>query len=337
MRRERLPHLSSATPRVTAVKLQHLAAEIGLGRSVDILGGRHSARSRRPLERPRRRRPPPRGRRGLLSSIGLKLNVHDLRHVPYRRPYFTEVVLVRGCGRLGRDMGVAPTVNPTAEQLGPLNSSAPSVPRVRWSICRGHCGWHAPCDKYCDMARLSLLLATAGLTVAILAFPTNADAFGPVDIEIGARAGVAAGPLGPLGFGIGGRGGVSILGLYAGIDVIDYLGATAVCGSCSSPPGQTVMQSRSALLYGFEAGYNLKVSRVTIRPQLGLGNLRLSSAYGDPTPGPGAISNHFYLEPGVVGLVSLGVLFVGADVGALLLFTGPGPALTVHGQIGVTF
>jgi hypothetical protein len=185
------------------------------------------------------------------------------------------------------------------------------------------------------MARLSLLLATAGLTVAILALPTKADALGPVDIEIAARAGVAAGPLGPLGFGIGGRGGVSILGLYAGIDVIDYLGATAECGGCSSPPGQIVMQSRSALLYGFEAGYNLKVSRVTIRPQLGLGNFRLSASYGDPTAG--AISNYFYLEPGVVGLVSLGVLFVGADVGALLLPTGPDSALTVHGQIGVTF
>jgi hypothetical protein len=185
--------------------------------------------------------------------------------------------------------------------------------------------------------RLSLLLATAGLTVAILAFPAKADALGPVDIEIGARAGIATNPLGPLGFGIGGRGGVSILGLYAGIDVIDYLGATATCGGCSSPPGQFVKQSRSALLYGFEAGYNFKFSLVTIRPQLGLGNVRLSSAYGNSTPGPSAISNYFYLEPGVVGLVSLGVLFVGADVGALLLPTGPDSALTVHGQIGVTF
>ena len=105
------------------------------------------------------------------------------------------------------------------------------------------------------------------------------------------------------------------------------------------PPGaQPVQQSRSALLYGFEAGYNFKFSRVTIRPQLGLGDFRLSSAYGDPTPGPVSdVSNYFYLEPGVVGLVSLGVLFVGADVGALFFPTWPNTALTVHGQIGVTF
>jgi hypothetical protein len=189
------------------------------------------------------------------------------------------------------------------------------------------------------MARLSLLLATASLPVAILAFPAKADALGPVDIEIAARAGgVVAGPLGPLGFGIGGRGGVAIQGLYAGIDVIDYLGATSTCESCSWPPGaQPVMQSRSALLYGFEAGYSFKFSMVTIRPQLGAGNIGLSSAYGSPTPGSSSISNDFYLEPAVVGLVSFGVLFVGADVDALLLPTGPDSALTVHGQIGVTF
>ncbi|MGD0675124.1 MAG: hypothetical protein ABSC94_06870 [Polyangiaceae bacterium] len=188
------------------------------------------------------------------------------------------------------------------------------------------------------MARPSLLLATASLTVGLVAFPTKADALGPVDIEIGARAGVAAGTPGPLGFGIGGRGGVSIEGLYAGIDVIDYLGATVVCESCSWPPGaQPVMQSLRALLYGFEAGYNFKVSRVTIRPQVGLGDFRLSSAYGSPAPGSGAISHYFYLEPGVVGLVSLGVLFVGADVTALLLPTGGGGSATVHGQLGVTF
>jgi hypothetical protein len=190
------------------------------------------------------------------------------------------------------------------------------------------------------MARPSLLLATAGLTVAIVAFPGKADALGPVDIEIGARAGVAPlGPIAPLGFGIGGRGGVSILGLYAGIDVIDYLGATSTCESCSYPPGaQPVKQSRSALLYGFEAGYNFKVSRVTIRPRLGLGDFRLSSRYGDPGPGnPSAISDYFYLEPGVVVLVSLGMLFVGADVAALLLPTGQDSALTVHGQVGVSF
>ena len=181
------------------------------------------------------------------------------------------------------------------------------------------------------------------LFVGVLAFPTKANALGPVDIEIGARAGVTTSPLGPLGFGIGGRGGVSIMNIYAGIDVIDYLGAHAPCGGCSMPPppaGQTQVQAqqwRSALLYGFEAGYNFKFSLVTIRPQLGLGNFHLSAWYG--APGGGVISNYFYAEPGVVGLVSLGMFFVGADVGVLLLSgpDSPETGLTVHGQVGVTF
>jgi hypothetical protein len=183
----------------------------------------------------------------------------------------------------------------------------------------------------------------AVLFVGVLAFPTKANALGPVDIEIGARAGVTTSPLGPLGFGIGGRGGVSIMNIYAGIDVIDYLGAHAPCGGCSLPPppaGQMQVQAqqwRSALLYGFEAGYNFKFSLVTIRPQLGLGNFHLSAWYG--APGGGVISNYFYAEPGVVGLVSLGMFFVGADVGVLLLSgpDSPETGLTVHGQVGVTF
>src|ERR1700733_2875262 len=176
------------------------------------------------------------------------------------------------------------------------------------------------------MTRLSLRLATAGLAVAVLAFPAKADAVGPVDIEIGARAGTAISNLGPLGFGIGGRGGVSIQGLYVGIDVIDYLGATSVCNSCSAPPGVRLPnRSQRALLYGFEAGYSFEFSLVTIRPQLGLGDFRLSSSLGGGAP---STSNYFYLEPGVVGLVSLGVLFVGADVGALLPPKGPELALT---------
>src|SRR5579872_481389 len=147
-------------------------------------------------------------------------------------------------------------------------------------------------------ARRSLRLGTAGLTVAILAFPGKAAALGPVDVEIGARAGATAGNFGPLGFGIGGRGGVSILGrLYAGIDVIDYLGATSTCGSCSWSPGaMPVQQSRHALLYGFEAGYDFKFSRVTIRPQLGLGGIRLAGSYGNPPGAVWDISNLFYLR-----------------------------------------
>ncbi len=103
------------------------------------------------------------------------------------------------------------------------------------------------------------------------------------------------------------------------------------------PPGApAVQQRRGGLLYGIEGGYNFKFSPWTIRPQLGLGNFGLWSAYG----GPSATSNYFYLEPGVVGLVSLGMVFVGVDAAALVVVArggGGGLAVTAHGQVGVTF
>jgi hypothetical protein len=95
-------------------------------------------------------------------------------------------------------------------------------------------------------------------------------------------------------------------------------------------------QRRGGLLYGIEGGYNFKVSPVTIRPQLGVGDFGLWSAYG----GPSATSNYFYIEPGVAWLVSLGMVFVGVDAAALVLAArggGGGLAVTAHGQIGVTF
>jgi hypothetical protein len=176
------------------------------------------------------------------------------------------------------------------------------------------------------------------LILGILALPAKAHALGPLDVEIGASAGVA-GPHVPalLGFGVGGRAGVSFLsGLYAGIGVIDYLGGVAPCESCKqgpTGPGMVGAPQSAALLYGLEAGYDLKVSLVTIRPQFGVGRFSLV---------PGFASNSVYFEPGVVGLVSLGRLFVGADVGALFIDSstsfGPGfVVLTFHGQIGATF
>ena len=55
-------------------------------------------------------------------------------------------------------------------------------------------------------------------------------------------------------------------------------------------------------------------------------------------------SSHLYFEPGVVALIPLGLLYVGADANLLVI---PGvargtedstfTAFTVHGQIGVQF
>ncbi|HEY5242199.1 MAG TPA: hypothetical protein VIJ22_12060 [Polyangiaceae bacterium] len=192
------------------------------------------------------------------------------------------------------------------------------------------------------MKRLPLLAAAAAAAVLTASVAGDAHALGPIDLEVAAKAGLgtnpSGGPINPLGFGLGGRGGVSFFGFYGGIDVIYYLGGSETL----TPPGPVGTGSEKAslhtLMYGLDLGYNFKVAILTIRPLLGLGNFTVTS-----NPGGNSASN-LYLEPGVTALVSLGTVFVGADANLLVL---PGistptgsqteTAFTLHGQIGLRF
>jgi hypothetical protein len=98
-------------------------------------------------------------------------------------------------------------------------------------------------------------------------------------------------------------------------------------------------------------GFKLEALHLTIRPQLGVGNIGLSPSvenlkvqapYGF-TPLP---HSSVYLEPGVTSFVSVGLLYVGADINYLWISRyeegGDGSwvakgAMTVHGQVGVQF
>src|SRR5271168_359202 len=106
-----------------------------------------------------------------------------------------------------------------------------------------------------------LVAAIAAGTLTLVA-TRPAHALGPIDLEIGAKAGIATSPVSgggpnPLGVGVGGRAGISILGFYGGGNLMYYFGAN----------------SEHALLYGVEGGYGFSLPAVpiTIRPQLGLG------------------------------------------------------------------
>jgi hypothetical protein len=147
-----------------------------------------------------------------------------------------------------------------------------------------------------------------------------------------------------LGFGLGGRGGIGLFGLYAGVEGMYYFGGS-----------QDGVKAHSDL-YGVDLGYNLKLPFVTIRPMLGIGNFTATGSFGGASVGiiggtsvsvPAASDSKssLYLQPGVTALVSLGLLYVGADVNALIITdapqtsgnTGVDVALTVHGQVGVRF
>jgi hypothetical protein len=188
-----------------------------------------------------------------------------------------------------------------------------------------------------------------GVATALVAY--DAHALGPVDVEIGARAGLGTAPGGtsngpnPLGFGIGGRGGVSILGLYGGISGMYYLGAS----QNASAPGASSSFSVHSVLLGFEAGYGSKFGPLAIRGTVGVGNIESdysgSLMFGSQGGSGSSSNNGLYVEPGVTGVLSLGMWFVGADANALILPDYHGydgsksleAAFTLHGQVGVTF
>jgi len=116
-------------------------------------------------------------------------------------------------------------------------------------------------------------------------------AIGPLDIEVAGTVGFGTDPLAergpnPLGFGGGGRAGVAFRGLYLGVALAYYAGAS----DSRAPFSDFSQASRIAephssdhvLTYGLEAGYGFRLlGLLTIRPQIGLGNLTLS--YVQPT------------------------------------------------------
>jgi hypothetical protein len=187
------------------------------------------------------------------------------------------------------------------------------------------------------MRRFFLASAAALFTLSVT---LTASALGPVDVEIAAKVGGGTNPLSevtylnppakqpnPLGFGLGARAGVSILGFYGGLSFMDYLGTSQV--------GQGVTESLKSVLYGVEVGYNIGVPLLTLRPQLGIGKYTQSESLS----GTSDSTSNLYLEPGVTGLLSFGMWIVGADANVLFLpgLSGSQPAFTAHGQVGIKF
>lgn len=182
-----------------------------------------------------------------------------------------------------------------------------------------------------------LALPVAAVAFALVATEKPAHALGPVDLEAGAKVGVATNPSDgdtPLGFGAGVRAGVGIFGFYGGLSFMHYFGS-----STSVPIVGDV--STTTNLFGVELGYTISsLPVVQIRPQLGVGDIVITGSGGGQSTSDG----HIYLEPGVTVLVPLGLLYVGGDVNALII---PGvdqgtdtktyTSLSIHGQVGVRF
>jgi hypothetical protein len=195
------------------------------------------------------------------------------------------------------------------------------------------------------MNRIKLASSIAVGLFAVLASSRDAHALGPVSVEVGAKAGLATNPAdsgqpNPLGFGIGARGGIEIMNVYVGANVLYYFGSTQ---TLSTGLG-SVDVSEHTLLYGLEGGYGFKFldDLITLRPQLGIGNATYSVSGLGPLDGS---RSNLYLEPGVTVLVGLGGLYVGGDANYLVFpsadqgggQTKTWTSFTLHGQVGLKF
>jgi hypothetical protein len=188
-----------------------------------------------------------------------------------------------------------------------------------------------------------LKVLVAALAVGAVWIPREAFALGPVDLEIAAQVGggtstVGGGP-NALGLGLGGRAGIDVFGFYAGVAAMYYIGDG---GTGSDPNGNLVHTYASSSLVGLEGGYNIGLSMLTLRPQLGLGYYNEAISTSSPqgitmTSVTGQNSSSIYVEPGVTGLLSFGMWIVGADVGLLWVpaVDNSNAAVVVHGQFGI--
>ena len=169
------------------------------------------------------------------------------------------------------------------------------------------------------MKRTVSLFVSTLFFVFLFFHSTEAHALGPVNVEVGGLVGYATNPnsdggYNTLGVGIGARGGVEFLGIYGGLRALYYVG-----GSTDIPGGGSI--SSHAFMYGIDGGYSFHILMLTIRPQIGIGNLTLSgSEQADSASASLSVSeSHIYVQPGVTGLVTFGVVYVGAELNVLVI------------------
>jgi hypothetical protein len=194
------------------------------------------------------------------------------------------------------------------------------------------------------MRTVSIVAAAFAFGIGTFAMTRDAHALGPVDLEIGLKAGGASNPFttntpNPLGFGLGGRAGIDIFGFYGGVQFTHYFGGSDQVSAAGIESGKI---SYHANLYGVDLGYGFALlSVLMIRPMIGIGN----ASIGSSTTTQGLFSatvgdqsgNNLYLELGGTALLELGLWYVGADAN-ILGFPGLDHsqiAFAFNGQVGI--
>jgi hypothetical protein len=154
-------------------------------------------------------------------------------------------------------------------------------------------------------------------------------------VEIAVKAGggtdSVSGRPNALGLGLGVRAGASFSRFYGGLSFMDYLGSSQ---DIPVTGGGTTRYSLNSILIGFEAGYEIRVSLITLRPQVGVGSYTLVQTESESNN-----ASSFYFEPAVTGLLTFGRWIVGADASVIFLpwLSSSQPAFTAHAQLGFKF
>lgn len=201
------------------------------------------------------------------------------------------------------------------------------------------------------MRRAILAIAMLAPGFGALLVAADADALGPVEVEVAAKGGGGFPPLDGTGDGLGGalggRAGVLLpsLGLYGGLTFLEYGGGGSGISSApvSSVP-RPVGGSYHSFAYGIEGGYGVRfLDRITIRAQLGLGDyVDVEDTQYSTGATTSQIHHSFYLEPGVTTMVAIGPVFLGGDLNLLIATfayqaSRYEAAFTLHAQLGVKF
>jgi hypothetical protein len=206
------------------------------------------------------------------------------------------------------------------------------------------------------LRRAALRFLSVAIAIGVLCASPDARALGPINVEVGSKIGGATSPTGspnPLAFEWGERAGISFLNFYGGLALVSSAGSQAsvlcvgpVFTACTTTTTSVVAISAHSIRYGFEGGYDIKVlHRIAFRPQVSVGSLSFYESSPAQIIVRGRLmsldgtAHDLYLEPGVTTTVSLGHLFLGADVNILWLPTksDSNAAFAAHGQVGVKF
>jgi len=178
------------------------------------------------------------------------------------------------------------------------------------------------------------------LTAVALAFTAGSAHADTTTLYAGVVGGYSAvvgedGGPDPFGVGIGARAGLTLpsTSVYVGGLFLFNLGQSASLGTAGAE------LSTNSLMLGGEAGYELSLGPLVLRPSLGLGLLSVSESVAGQVMGLSyeyGGGQAFYVSPGINALLKLGLL-LGAELRYNAVAGEPADSVSALAMLGLYF